>query len=319
MAAGTVAAALSLTAAIASPVRADYRAPVLNSADIVRRGPALELHFKFDGKPPRLDLSAHGDQLWIALPRTHISLPPRPLFGRESAPVASVRLIDEGGGANSRIVIEVVGKADYAAVRLKHEIVVRVATLGSDPNIAAPIIEHEPPPRPNRTEISRARPNAADSSESLASSGRPAPEYRFSGPAIVRPKPADADLEPVIASSEHAAGHPLVMIDPGHGGYDPGTQSTSGISEKDLALQIASRLRAALEARGIQAAMTRDSDAFISLPERTRIANRAGADLFVSIHLNSSPNIDTTGIEVYYLNNTTDRATIRLARIENGG
>ena len=65
--------------------------------------------------------------------------------------------------------------------------------------------------------------------------------------------------------------------------------------------------------------MTRDCDTFISLPERTRLANRAGADLFVSIHLNSSPNIDTTGIEVYYLNNTTDRATIRLARIENGG
>ena len=58
---------------------------------------------------------------------------------------------------------------------------------------------------------------------------------------------------------------------------------------------------------------------FISLAERTRIANSAGADLFVSIHLNSSPNPDTTGIEVYYLNNTTDRATIRLARMENGG
>ena len=109
------------------------------------------------------------------------------------------------------------------------------------------------------------------------------------------------------------------MIDPGHGGYDPGTQSSAGVAEKDLALQIATRLKAALEARGIRAELTRSTDVFISLAERTRIANSAGADLFVSIHLNSSPNPDTTGIEVYYLNNTTDRATIRLARMENGG
>jgi N-acetylmuramoyl-L-alanine amidase len=109
------------------------------------------------------------------------------------------------------------------------------------------------------------------------------------------------------------------MIDPGHGGYDPGTESSAGVAEKDLALQIATRLKAALEAHGIRAEMTRSSDVFISLADRTRIANSAVADLFVSIHLNSSPNTETTGIEVYYLNNTTDRATIRLARMENGG
>ena len=80
------------------------------------------------------------------------------------------------------------------------------------------------------------------------------------------------------------------MIDPGHGGYDPGTQSSAGAQEKDLALQIATRLKSALEARGIRAELTRSTDVFISLAERTRIANSAGADLFVSIHLNSSPN-----------------------------
>jgi N-acetylmuramoyl-L-alanine amidase len=122
-----------------------------------------------------------------------------------------------------------------------------------------------------------------------------------------------------VSEDNRQPGHFLVMIDPGHGGYDPGTQSSAGAVEKDLALQIATRLKAALEARGIRAEMTRSSDVFISLAERTRIANRAGADLFVSIHLNSSPNTDTTGIEAYYLNNTTDRATIRLARMENGG
>ncbi len=76
---------------------------------------------------------------------------------------------------------------------------------------------------------------------------------------------------------------------------------------------------AALRARGVRAQMTRDGDYFVALPERTRRANMADADLFVSIHLNSSPNRETSGIEVYYLNNTTDRATIRLARMENAG
>ena len=153
-----VAAASIGTAAIPSRARADHHAPVLISARVVRRGPSLELHFEFDGSPPRLDLSAHGDQLWIALPRTHIALPPRPLFGREVAPVASVRLVDEGA-TSSRIVIEVVGKADYAALRLKHEIVVRVAALGADPNIAAPISVHEQPAPRNRP--SRCAPTGA--------------------------------------------------------------------------------------------------------------------------------------------------------------
>ena len=110
------------------------------------------------------------------------------------------------------------------------------------------------------------------------------------------------------------------MIDPGHGGYDPGTQSTAGIARERSRAEYRDAAQSRLwKPRGIRAELTRSTDVFISLPERTQIANRAGADLFVSIHLNSSPNPDTTGIEVYYLNNTTDRATIRLARMENGG
>ncbi|MGH7918227.1 MAG: N-acetylmuramoyl-L-alanine amidase family protein, partial [Candidatus Binataceae bacterium] len=110
--------------------------------------------------------------------------------------------------------------------------------------------------------------------------------------------------------------HPLVIIDPGHGGYDPGTKA-GRYAEKTLALQIAMRLQKALAARGIRTAMTRDHDVFISLAQRTALANRLGADLFVSIHLNSNPDAAAAGITTYYLNNTTDRATIRLARMEN--
>jgi N-acetylmuramoyl-L-alanine amidase len=276
---------------------ADVARPVLNSTTIKQSGPTSELHFGFDGPVPRLELSAHGNELWIGLARTHIAILPRPLFGEEVAPIKSVRTIDgASGGGKSRIVVEVIGKADYAVARLPHEIILRIAPSGADPNIAAPVIVHRDAPTPNRR----------------------APQYVE--PASTHPQPQpQASAETVIASRETAPGHPLVVIDPGHGGYDPGTQSSSGVLEKDLALQIAMRLKSSLESRGIRAEITRDSDIFLSLPERTRIANRDGADLFVSIHLNSSPNTETTGIEVYYLNNTTDRATIRLARMENAG
>jgi N-acetylmuramoyl-L-alanine amidase len=82
-------------------------------------------------------------------------------------------------------------------------------------------------------------------------------------------------------------------------------------------LQISLRLKGELERRGVRAIVTRTGDYFVPLADRTAFANRAGADLFISIHLNSSPDPATSGIETYYLNNTTDRATIRLARMEN--
>jgi N-acetylmuramoyl-L-alanine amidase len=297
-----VAVAFAMATIGAMSVRADASVPpsVLTSARIERRGPALELHFGFSGPTPRLDLSTHGSELWIELPHARIAIPPRPLFGQEAAPIVSVRAIQLESG--SRIVVEVIGKSDYAIARLKdrNEIVLRVAAADTDPNLAAPIIVHNDTPR------------------------RPAPSVARPVGLVPRDNPRAVSvalpIAPVTVNEDNRRpGNFLVMIDPGHGGYDPGTQSSSGVAEKDLAMQIATRLKAALEARGIRAELTRSTDVFISLAERTRIANSAGADLFVSIHLNSSPNADTTGIEVYYLNNTTDRATIRLARMENGG
>lgn len=281
--------------------RASVPAPVLTSARIEHRGPTLELHFGFSGSAPRFHLSTHGSELWIELGRTRVAIPPRPLFGYESAPIMSVRAIQSDSG--SRIVVEVTGGTDYAIARLRdrNEIVLRVAATGADPNIAAPIIVHNTPRRP-------APPVARQVVYAPAENPRSVP-----------PIPPAAPVPVALNEDNRQPGHFLVMIDPGHGGYDPGTESSAGTAEKTLALQIATRLKAALEARGIRAEMTRSSDVFISLAERTRIANSASADLFVSIHLNSSPNTETTGIEVYYLNNTTDRATIRLARMENGG
>ena len=81
-----------------------------------------------------------------------------------------------------------------------------------------------------------------------------------------------------------------IVIDPGHGGHDPGAQ-TRGLNEADLVLDVALRLQQLLlKTPGFEVVLTRDTDVFIPLEERTAIANRAGADLFLSIHANASRN-----------------------------
>jgi N-acetylmuramoyl-L-alanine amidase len=110
-----------------------------------------------------------------------------------------------------------------------------------------------------------------------------------------------------------------VMIDPGHGGHDPGAIGYDGLQEKTIVLAVSKRLGKKLASRlPVDVLYTRTRDVFIPLPDRTARANSAKADLFISIHANSSPNPASHGIETYYLNNTNDRATLRLAGIENG-
>lgn len=94
-----------------------------------------------------------------------------------------------------------------------------------------------------------------------------------------------------------------VVLDPGHGGANRGTQSASGTLEKDQALRIAYRVREQLQRDypGLRVVLTRNMDVDLSLVERLTIAHEEGADLFLSLHLNAAPNTDATGIEVYYL------------------
>jgi N-acetylmuramoyl-L-alanine amidase len=111
-----------------------------------------------------------------------------------------------------------------------------------------------------------------------------------------------------------------VVLDPGHGGHDVGTHGPSGLYEKDLVLDISQRLGALIEERlGSEVVYTRTDDTFIPLEERTRIANEHKADLFLSIHANSSPLRSAAGVETYVLNFTTSRAAMDLAARENAG
>jgi N-acetylmuramoyl-L-alanine amidase len=109
-----------------------------------------------------------------------------------------------------------------------------------------------------------------------------------------------------------------VVIDAGHGGHDEGTRGPTGLTEKEVVLDIAQRLGALLQDRlGTEVVFTRQDDTFIPLEERTRIANEHKADLFLSIHANSSPIRSVSGVESYYLNFTTSKTALDVAAREN--
>jgi N-acetylmuramoyl-L-alanine amidase len=109
-----------------------------------------------------------------------------------------------------------------------------------------------------------------------------------------------------------------IVIDAGHGGHDSGTLGAGGIEEKDVVLDVALRLGKLLHDRlGAEIVYTRADDTFIPLETRTAIANKAQADLFVSVHANSSSDESARGVEVYYLNFTSDPDAMRVAAREN--
>jgi N-acetylmuramoyl-L-alanine amidase len=109
-----------------------------------------------------------------------------------------------------------------------------------------------------------------------------------------------------------------IVIDAGHGGHDSGTLGAGGIEEKDVVLDVALRLGKLLHDRlGAEVVYTRDDDTFVPLETRTAIANKAQADLFISVHANSSSDASVKGVEVYYLNFTSDPEAMRVAGREN--
>jgi N-acetylmuramoyl-L-alanine amidase len=161
----------------------------------------------------------------------------------------------------------------------------------AEEDLAAPTLDLAPPapaPRPEVREAAAPSPAATARRQRLAPPLAPAPPWR-------------------------------IVLDPGHGGNDPGARGVDGILEKDVTLIIARKLKRRLEDElSATVLLTRDGDATRSLAERTAFANASRADLFLSIHANADDAGKLRGIETYTLNNSNDRATIRLAKMENG-
>ncbi len=162
-----------------------------------------------------------------------------------------------------------------------------------------------------------------DAGTAYAERAKPVPRPRTSY--TPKPKTYQASVSPDTKVTPHdlarqlALGVRRIVIDPGHGGKDVGAPGYHrGVFEKDVVLQIARRLaRKIRQELGCEVIMTRDSDRFLTLEERTAIANTQNADLFISIHCNAHQNQRAYGIETYYLNLATDDAAILVAAREN--
>jgi N-acetylmuramoyl-L-alanine amidase len=144
----------------------------------------------------------------------------------------------------------------------------------------------------------------------------------------------EADLDDSLvaqpAKSNNGGGHSLtrvlglklgrIVLDPGHGGRDTGTIGPTGLREKEVTLDVAKRLAALVQERmGSEVTLTRSEDESVPLKERTKRANQERADLFVSIHVNSSDYKSVNGVETFYLNLTRSRADLEVAARENAG
>jgi N-acetylmuramoyl-L-alanine amidase len=183
------------------------------------------------------------------------------------------------------------------------------------------------------TDTARSAPPAAASEAEPGVTGEPAdaagPRDRAQGEAtpaadagkavLNARKMRSAALSPRAASVAAQLGLKVrkVVIDPGHGGRDAGAVGPHGLREKNVTLAIARKLANRLRAQGLSVVLTRDRDVFVSLDERTRIANEAHGDLFVSIHCNAARRRNLSGVETWTLNVASNRYAARLAAYEN--
>jgi N-acetylmuramoyl-L-alanine amidase len=175
-------------------------------------------------------------------------------------------------------------------------------------------------------DVPAAQPVATAPAVTTAKLPAPAPERAAVAPATA---PVEIKVPPPKAAQPTSRGErnliralglkiERVVIDPGHGGHDTGTIGPTGLLEKDLTLDVASRLGNLISERiGSEVVFTRSDDTFIALEDRTALANEKGADLFISVHANSSSLRGVRGIETYYLNLTGERDAMEVAAREN--
>jgi N-acetylmuramoyl-L-alanine amidase len=185
----------------------------------------------------------------------------------------------------------------------------------------------EPAPEPTKSPTKPAATAATTTPAKKPADIKPAPP--ITTPASAPPLTPSADGKVIVAAKAPNAGPrslvrslglklSRVVIDAGHGGHDTGTIGPGGYTEKELVLDVAARLKTLIENEmGAEVVMTRSDDSFVPLETRTAIANQQQADLFISIHANSSTVRSVHGVETYYLNFTSSREALDTASREN--
>lgn len=130
------------------------------------------------------------------------------------------------------------------------------------------------------------------------------------------PFPNPPSVQPAAPPAKN---YTTIVIDPGHGGKDTGARGQRQTEEKDITLKVGLKLRDLLSMQpGVRVLMTRDQDVFVELEDRTKFANSHGADLFVSVHVNSHPSHQVKGIEIYHFGEAKDQRALAVAARENG-
>jgi N-acetylmuramoyl-L-alanine amidase len=216
-----------------------------------------------------------------------------------------------------RVVLDIESLSNYKIYSLPDPFRVVIDVMGDNEELASKK-SPAPPAIASQSEIDNedsTRLPVLSDQKKLAVNGkqryRPAVEIRSA--AVEEPS---SGLAPSLAQ-QLGLGVKTIVIDPGHGGKDPGAMAY-GMKEKDIVLAIARQLRPVLEKElGARVILTRENDEFVSLEERTAIANTQGADLFVSLHINAHPSSKVRGLETYYLNLTTNAEAMRVAAMEN--
>jgi N-acetylmuramoyl-L-alanine amidase len=309
------------------------------------------IFFDFVGARPRIDgrrvfTTEVGDKLLKRI-RVAETVPgvTRLVLDMESAAEFTVSRLDNP----SRLIIELRPATTPRAPDKTMEAAVRE----SRPELVTPRREPAPmrtPPRPPRvttqvtiiSEPPTLKPDVAKAT-GVRMSGKPvaAPAVALPGPPVAGPPRSEGDeaerevshtlSRPAVPKAAHASSDGersltralglkinRVVIDPGHGGSDQGTVGRHGLMEKELVLDVAKRLGKLIEqGMGSEVIYTRTDDSFIPLQTRNEMANEKKADLFLSIHANSSPHPKIGGIEVYYLNFTRSAEALDVAAREN--
>ncbi|MBI3934010.1 MAG: N-acetylmuramoyl-L-alanine amidase [Acidobacteria bacterium] len=295
------------------------------------------------------------DRLYLDLYDTRVSPPSGKTVSVEDDMLRSIR-VAQFNASTSRVVLDLAGETEFAISELTnpYRLVIDVHGISQQaalpPSIPASVTEKsngkaeqpalkqtEPAPKPTEKDQKKVVAAAARQPAVASAAASKTPENAAEKPsAQEKPEPVQvADATPAAAPDKIKAADPIrggahsltralglkigrILIDPGHGGHDTGTIGPSGYTEKELVLDVSQRLGKLIEDRlGSEVVYTRDEDSFIALEDRAALANKKQADLFLSIHANSSRSKTAAGIETYYLSLTSDPEALEVAAREN--
>jgi N-acetylmuramoyl-L-alanine amidase len=258
---------------------------------------------RIDG-PPRVFIDLANTRAADSLKDATIPFP--------EGPVKQVR-IGRQLNNRTRVVLDLNGAGSHSvyAVYNPYRIVIDFART---PEGTGPVLQTQAQPVTAPARAPMVMASNASRSALLAAARAAAPSDARPAPT---PPPQNANGSFSLAR-QLGLGVTRIVIDPGHGGHDPGGRG-NGIAEAALVLDVAMRLEQLLTARNFEVVLTRRTDAYVTLEERTALANRSDADLFISIHANASTAASARGVETYFLNFASNPEAEAIAARENAG